>query len=389
MRNLELFAGAGGLAMGMSRAGFEQAAVIERDRAACSTFRINQRHHMSLVEDWPIFEMDAKDFDYDPYKGHIDLISGGPPCQPFSMGGKHKSHNDDRDMFPLAIKAVRDVHPKAFIFENVRGLTRKSFSNYLAYILLQLQHPEISRNDDEEIYDHQIRLEKEHTASRMAPTYNVIYNVINAADFGIPQKRERVFFVGFRSDLGISWSFPEPTHSSDVLSYEKFVTRQYWDEHRLFNREQISSEAIQALVRRLEAKCTHPRRRWRTVRDALVGLPDPQDRMAPLVANHVFTPGARAYPGHTGSRLDEPAKTLKAGQHGVPGGENMFVQDCGGVRYFTIREAARMQTFPDNYTFHGSWSESMRQLGNAVPVQLAEVMAVSIAAALRATVGNY
>ena len=118
---------------------------------------------------------------------------------------------------------------------------------------------------------------------------------------------------------------------------------------------------------------------WRTVRDALVGLPDPQSHAAKRFKDHSFQDGARVYPGHTGSPLDLPAKTLKAGDHGVPGGENMMVRSDGSVRYFTIRESARVQTFPDGYVFHGSWTETMRQLGNAVPVLLGQVVASSVA----------
>ena len=101
------------------------------------------------------------------------------------------------------------------------------------------------------------------------------------------------------------------------------------------------------------------------------------------VSNHRQQPGARSYPGHTGSPLDEPAKTLKAGVHGVPGGENMLRAPNGEVRYFTVRESARLQTFPDDYVFHGSWSETMRQLGNAVPVRLAEMVGKDVARRLR------
>src|SRR5690606_3766583 len=99
--------------------------------------------------------------------------------------------------------------------------------------------------------------------------------------------------------------------------------------------------------------------------------------------NHDFIPGARSYKGHTGSPLDEPAKTLKAGDHGVPGGENMLLKHDETVRYFTIREAARLQTFPDDYVFGESWSETMRQLGNAVPVTLAECLLKSIRSTIR------
>ena len=117
---------------------------------------------------------------------------------------------------------------------------------------------------------------------------------------------------------------------------------------------------------------------WQTVRDALVGLTDPEKTEGDALS-HRFQGGARVYPGHTGSPLDQPAKTLKAGDHGVPGGENMMVREDGSVRYFTVRESARLQTFPDGYAFHGSWTEAMRQLGNAVPVALGRIVASSVA----------
>ena len=106
---------------------------------------------------------------------------------------------------------------------------------------------------------------------------------------------------------------------------------------------------------------------------------------APLQHQHRFQPGARPYPGHTGSPLDLPAKTLKAGDHGVPGGENMLLRPDGSTRYFTIRESARLQTFPDGYLLHGAWSEAMRQLGNAVPVALGHLVAGGVAERLITT----
>jgi DNA (cytosine-5)-methyltransferase 1 len=121
---------------------------------------------------------------------------------------------------------------------------------------------------------------------------------------------------------------------------------------------------------------------WRTVRDALVDMPDPRSQDARGFLNHIFQGGAKVYPGHTGSPLDLPAKTLKAGDHGVPGGENMMVLENGSVRYFSVRESARLQTFPDGYVFHGSWTETMRQLGNAVPVALGRQVVASVAMCL-------
>jgi len=99
--------------------------------------------------------------------------------------------------------------------------------------------------------------------------------------------------------------------------------------------------------------------------------------------NHIYQGGAKAYPGHSGSPLDKPAKALKAGVHGVPGGENMIAYPDGTVRYFTVREAARIQTFPDDYLVTGAWGEAMRQLGNAVPVCMGEAVARHVAKQLR------
>jgi DNA (cytosine-5)-methyltransferase 1 len=198
--------------------------------------------------------------------------------------------------------------------------------------------------------------------------------VLNAANYGIPQKRERVVFVGFRSDLGIDWSFPDATHSLEALLWEQ-NTGQYWDRWEIAKRRR--SLAPRLAERAARMKVQPGEAAWRTVRDAIGDLPDPENDpfSAAMVLNHRFQPGARSYPGHTGSPLDEPAKTLKAGVHGVPGGENMLVRPDGGLRYFTIRESARLQTFPDDFRFHGAWSEAMRQLGNAVPVNLAEMIA--------------
>jgi len=386
VRSVELFAGAGGLAIGMANAGFHHAAVVEWDHHACETFRENQRHHALAVEGWPVHEGDARGFDFASFGSDISVVSGGPPCQPFSMGGKHQGQRDDRNMFPEAVRAVRELMPRAFIFENVRGLLRKNFAAYFSHIQLQLQYPEIVRRKGEKWMQHRARLERHHTANRGPATYNVLVNVLNAADYGVPQRRERVFIVGFRSDLRVEWSCPAPTHSEDALLASQWVNADYWDEHNITTKNRKAM--AEKFSKRVEAIKARPAlislKRWQTTRDAIQNLPDPESEAAEKIANHVFTPGARTYTGHTGSSLDEPSKTLKAGYHGVPGGENMFVRDDKTVRYFTVREAARLQTFPDEYEFHGSWTQTMRQLGNAVPVKLGEVIARSVAASLRA-----
>jgi DNA (cytosine-5)-methyltransferase 1 len=386
MRSVELFAGAGGLAMGMSNAGFLHSAVVEWNHDACETFRQNQRHYLGSGSEWPLYEGDIKRFDYSRLND-IEVVSGGPPCQPFSLGGKHRGYMDNRDMFPEAVRAVRELRPKAFIFENVKGLMRETFTEYFEYVLMQLTHPSFTRRNTESWQEHRARLEKHQTSQQECPEYNVVFRLLNAANYGVPQRRERVFFVGFRSDLGVRWSFPEGGYSENALLRSQWLTGEYWDRHRVAKTQRPPlTERVASRVARLggEHLFDTDKLPWLTVRDAIADLPDPEKHLRHGIANHVFNAGARSYKGHTGSPLDEPAKTLKAGDHGVPGGENMLSRVDGSVRYFTVREAARLQTFPDGYTFRGAWTEAMRQLGNAVPVRLAQVVAGSVSEVLRA-----
>jgi DNA (cytosine-5)-methyltransferase 1 len=249
---------------------------------------------------------------------------------------------------------------------------------------LRLTYPEITKKCSESWQRHLDRLEKIQTKGKFAGLkYNVVFRLLNAADYGVPQHRERVFIVGFRADLGIEWSFPKITHSEDELIKSKWVTGEYWDLHKVpkAKRQQIP-ESLKGAVGRLSMGSLFKTdtQRWLTVRDALSGLPEPSkvESNQSKFLNHLFRGGAKSYPGHTGSYIDEPSKTLKAGDHGVPGGENMLRLEDGGVRYFSVRESARIQTFPDDYFIHGSWTESMRQIGNAVPIVLAQKVGESV-----------
>jgi len=376
LKSIELFSGAGGLALGLEAAGFKHLGLVERNIDACETIRVNRPL-------WNLLQSDIREIDFSQF-GKVDLVAGGPPCQPFSMGGKARGHSDLRDMFPQAVRAVRELQPQAFIFENVRGLLRPAFQNYVEYIRLQLMYPDFPVSENV-VWDKNLaRLQRYHTStsSREGLSYRVTINLADAADYGVPQRRHRVFFVGFRSDLDSGWSFPGPIASMDELLKSQYITKEYWDQHGISAPRQIPSRWKQRLQTYSTPDLFNPTCRWRTVRDAIAGLGTPLK--IPTHANHFFQPGAKSYPGHTGSPIDEPSKALKAGGHGVPGGENMLVQRNGEVRYFSVRESARIQTFPDNYIFSGSWSESMRQLGNAVPVALAQVVAQSVAKHLTA-----
>lgn len=377
INSIELFAGAGGLALGFSSHNVLHQAVVEWNAHACNTIRINKEANVAPVSHWPdVTEGDVRQFDYSRFQ-NVDLVTGGPPCQPFSLGGKHGGFLDVRDMFPQAVRAVRETQPRAFVFENVQGLTRVAFADYFNYILLQLAFPSLRANEGEEWATHLARL-TEHQVSGAPKEYHVRWKLVNAANYGVPQKRMRVFIVGFRADLNIEFEFPPETHSQHALLFSQWGNNEYWQRHQVAVQHQPKRPVnIERVLRAIEK--VHGERElapWLTVRDAIYGLPDPEATPAStLFQAHKFQPGARVYQGHTGSPLDEPAKALKAGDHGVPGGENMLRRPDGTVRYFTVRESARIQTFPDSFIFQGSWSETMRQLGNAVPVKLASVMA--------------
>jgi len=389
LESIELFTGAGGLALGTHAAGFRHKALVEWNADACATIRTNAATRaIPGISDWNVVEADARSVDFERF-APVDLVAGGPSCQPFSIGGKHRGTDDDRNVIPEFVRAVRTLMPRAFVFENVRGLTRPAFATYFAYVVLELTHPDVVRRKGESWTDHHGRLEKIHTAGKGGGLrYNVVHRVFNAADYGVPQVRHRVFVVGFREDTGLEWNFPKATHSLDALLHSQFVDKTYWDRHGLRAPKATPQWLDPRLAGRIRPMMAFSRP-WQTVRDKISDLPAPRsDRDAIGFLNHRLIPGARSYAGHTGSLLDMPSKTLKAGAHGVPGGENMIANLDGSVRYFTVREAARMQTFPDQWRLEGAWSEVMRQIGNAVPMELAKVVAKSVANALRDAQGS-
>lgn len=382
LQAVELFTGAGGLALGTLKAGFHHKYLVEWDHDACRTLRTNVidpavRSALPGIDHWAVVEGDVRDIHKINFVRltWLDMIAGGPPCQPFSIGGKHRGMRDDRDMLPQFVRAIREARPRAFILENVRGLLRPAFQPYFEYILLQLKYPDLTRKDGEDWITHQSRLLRESITGRAG--YQLTYQLVNAADYGVPQVRNRVVVVGFRSDLGLEPAIPAPTHSRKVLEFEQRPGGEYWERHRLLRPS--SGSANQSI--KIGADVPPALNPWKTVRDAIADLPSPSlgTRSTAPFSGHWVQPGARSYVGHSGSDYDLPAKTLKAGDHGVPGGENMLRKEDGSIRYFTVREMARLQTFPDEWNFEGAWSETMRQLGNAVPVQLATVIARAVA----------
>jgi DNA (cytosine-5)-methyltransferase 1 len=382
LSSVEIFAGAGGLAIGAHEAGFRCGLLLDASSRVCETLTSNKRRGIQPMSSAEIVTADVRHFDFRPLQGKADILLGGPPCQPFSQGGRRRHQIDERNMFPDAVRALDEIQPKAFLFENVKGLATGANRNYAELIRLQLQFPAMAGTLASLPWDEQLSsLEDIATSSGFSDAqYNVVAHELNAADFGVPQKRERIFFAGFKKDLGVEWHFPPPTHSKEALVVSQSAIGEYWDRHGVPARERVQAGARN--IDSADAKLLP----WRTARDALANLPSPTLGENPdaAVTQHILVSGAREYRGHTGSTLDQPSKTLKAGVNGVPGGENMLRLNDGSLRYFTIRECARLQTFPDNFEVSGPRSEQIRQLGNAVPCLLAERILESMHRALSA-----
>jgi DNA (cytosine-5)-methyltransferase 1 len=375
MKSIELFAGCGGLALGLARAGFQHAMVVELDKGAFATLSDNHSYGSSFFADWRLYNQDVSFADFSEIGTDIDLLAAGPPCQPFSIGGKHAGPEDGRNLWPAVVRAVHILRPKAFLFENVLGLLRPIWNEYLHYLRLSLSWPDFAIRPGEGWQTHYALLcDHMKAQGSKEPCYVVMLRGINMADYGVPQRRQRAIVLGIRADISAEWTFPEATHSQQALLWEQEVSGIYWARHQLSAPLSVPSGTSQDIRKQGPALC---RRAWITVRDAIGDLPVPTASTEPL-QGHRLHPGARSYARHTGSVWDEPAKTLKAGSHGVPGGENTLVLANGGVRYFTLREMARLQGFPDDFRVPSGWKHPIRQLGNAVPVQVGEVFGQGI-----------
>ena len=434
--SVELFAGGGGLAMAVHRAAFRPLLFNEFNSHACETLMASGRKTLGfdgLVrtgeknpkppqfgESAPLYPGDVRDLDMSALEDKVDVLAGGPPCQPFSAGGVAKGDEDKRNMFPAMFKAVREIRPKAVICENVRGLLRPSFAEYFQYIQNELRLPFEERDDDVRWQDHNAHLTgilgSLPDDDRNADHYKLVMVPVNAADYGVPQVRNRIIIVAFRADLGVDVEAFEkhvktPRFSEDALLRSmRDEDGAYWQRHHTVP-SHVRDRVRARLPKVIKEDDCEP---WRTLRDAVQGYgtsvklpalpPVDLDRLSEKfdfgkeigVVDHIGWPGARIYKGHTPNELDRPAKTVKAGVHGVPGGESVVLLDdryrdrespdgwTYRHRYMTVRETARVMTFPDEWLGAGPRGEQMRQLGNAVPVLLGEFFANAVADALDA-----
>lgn len=325
MRNrcIDLFAGAGGLSVGLKMAGWDVRIAVEYDATAIETHRINMPEVLHLCDD-------IRDINFCEYEGSIEMVAGGPPCQPFSVSGKQLGKLDIRDMVPEFIRVVREVKPRVFFMENVDGLTSPRFLPYL----------------------------EERIAELSSLGYKVHWQVLNAADYGIPQNRRRLFVIGVPK--GVMFAFPKPTHGPNRKS------------------------------------------KYRTVSEALMGCPvdeanrakivfakNPILRRSPyagMLLNGKGRPLNMDGPSHTipatagGNRthiLDPNGILLQYHEHLQNGGASR-TGEVEGCSRLTVRQSARLQTFPDWFQFIGRKNHQYGQIGNAVPPEFAAVVARSL-----------
>jgi DNA (cytosine-5)-methyltransferase 1 len=326
---IELFAGAGGLALGLERAGFECVLLNEINKEACLTLRKNRPQ-------WNVIEGDVSALDFRAYQGKADVLTGGFPCQAFSYAGKKLGFEDARGtLFYEFARAVKEVQPLICVGENVRGLLSHENGATISGMVSVL---------DELGYD-------------VVPP-----RVLKAIFHRVPQKRERVFIVGLRRDAGLKFEWPKP-HA------ELFTLRDALKRGRLFDQD-VPQAPGQG----------YPRRK----REILAMIPPGGYwRDLPLeIQKEYMKASFHLSGGKTGMARriswDEPCLTLTC----APAQKQTERCHPEETRPFTVREYARIQTFPDDWQFAGSLTSQYKQIGNAVPVNLGEEMGKAIAKSL-------
>ena len=318
--SVELFAGGGGLALGMEKAGFHHVLLNEFDRSACETLRLNR-------PEWNVIEGDVHDIDFTPYRGKIDFLSGGFPCQAFSYAGKRLGFEETRGtlFFELA-RAVKEILPKVFMGENVRGLfehdngrtlqTIKDVISELGYTLIEPR-------------------------------------VLRAIQYDVPQKRERLILIAIRNDIAPHVEFKWPDVCTSVRTL-----RDAFYAGELFDTDVPESEGQKYPDSKFKVMQLVPEGGdWRNL---------PEDVAREYMKGSYYLGG-----GKTGMArrlaMDEPSLTLTC----APAQKQTERCHPLETRPLTVREYARIQTFPDNWKFCGKLTAQYKQIGNAVPVNLA------------------
>lgn len=318
--SIELFAGGGGMALGMEKAGFRHVLLNEFDKSACNTLRVNR-------PEWNIIEGDVRHIDFTPLRGKIDFLSGGFPCQAFSYAGKQGGFNDIRGtMFFELARAVKEIQPKVFMGENVKGLvshdngrTFKTICNIIYELGYTLIPP----------------------------------RVLKAIKYQVPQKRERIILIAVRNDLAPIARFEWPSPFSRIMTLKDAFYKS-----EIYNTDVPESNgASYPLKKQKVLELVPPGGDWRDL---------PDDVARDYMGGSWYLGGGKTGMARRLS-LEEPSLTLTCSpcQKQTERCHPLF------TRPLSIREYARIQTFPDNWMFKGTLSDQYKQIGNAVPVNLA------------------
>jgi len=309
-RVLEICAGAGGQAIGIEEAGFEMAGAIEIDHAACATLRLNRPF-------WNVVEADLRTIRGGDFEG-VDLLAGGVPCPPFSIAGMQLGENDERDMFPEALRLVSEIRPKAVMLENVRGFANGKFGAYRSNLFSKLS----------------------------ALGYKVAWQILNAADFGVPQLRPRFILVALQKEFEDFFQWPSPKEKTVTVvnAIKDLMLSAGWKYSKLWiqSANAIAPTLVGGSKKHGGADLgpSRAKRQWGQIGIDGHGLAD--------------TPPGKDFPRNKPPRL-------------------------------TLRMAARIQGFPDSWNFSGRKTAIYRQIGNAFPPPVAAAVGKSIMMALLKT----
>lgn len=318
---IELFAGAGGLALGLELAGIKTLEYVEFDQACCETLKTNR-------PSWNVICDDIHNVDFSGYRGKVDIVTGGFPCQAFSYAGKKLGFGDTRGtLFHEFARCIKEVNPKMFLAENVRGLVSHNKGRTLVTILEVLQ----------------------------SLGYSIQTQILNAAYYGVGQKRERIVIIGIRNDLDISFSYPKPESKMTTL-------RQALKDCPESIGETYSEKKRKVLELVPAGGC------W-------VDLPE--EVAKEYMGKSYYSGGGRRGMARRIS-WDEPSLTLTCS----PSQKQTERCHPEETRPFTVREYARIQSFPDDWKFCGGMSDQYKQIGNAVPVEMARRIGVQLKKAI-------
>lgn len=318
---IELFAGAGGLALGLEQAGISTVEYVEFDKACCETLRANRPN-------WNVICDDIHNIDFTQYKDQVDIVTGGFPCQAFSFAGKKLGFEDTRGtLFHEFARCVKEVHPKIFMAENVRGLVSHDKGRTLATIISVLE----------------------------ALGYHTQQKILNAAYFGVGQKRERIVIIGIRNDVAIHFSYPDEDKRMTTL------------------REALQNCPPSAGVEYSEKK----RKVLEMVPPGGCWIDLPENVAKEYMGKSYYSGGGRRGMARRIS-WEEPCLTLTCS----PSQKQTERCHPEETRPFTVRESARIQSFPDDWIFCGGIGDQYKQIGNAVPVEMARRIGLQLKKAI-------